>query len=130
MKIKLLSALLSASLFLTLFGTEAIPTEGVASWYGEELEGEMMANGEPFDPEKLTCASWFYPLGTRLEVWHRRGEGWRCVVVEVTDRGPSKKLVKEGRIIDLSKAAFSRLGDLDKGLIQVEIVKEEEWDMW
>ena len=41
-----------------------------------------------------------------------------------------KRLVANGRIIDLSRAAFAVLDDLDKGIIAVEIVKEEEWDLW
>ena len=40
--------------------------KGLASWYGEELRGKLMANGKRFDPDKLTAASWFYPLGTRV----------------------------------------------------------------
>jgi rare lipoprotein A len=93
------------------------PTKGWASWYGAELAGRPMANGRPFDPGKLTCASWFYPFGTRLKVT----AGSRSVVVTVTDRGPAPKLVRQGRIIDLSRAAFSRLAPLRQGLVQVRI---------
>jgi rare lipoprotein A (peptidoglycan hydrolase) len=32
-------------------------------------------------------------------------------------------LKKQGRIIDLSKAAFAKIADLKKGLIRVEIEK-------
>lgn len=78
-----------------------------------------MANGQPFDPGRLTCASWFYDFGTRL---HVQCEG-RHVVVLVTDRGPSKELVRQGRIIDLSRAAFARLAPLGKGLIRVKITR-------
>jgi len=41
---------------------------GTASWYGEEHRGKRMANGHRFDPDKLTAASWFYPLGTNVRV--------------------------------------------------------------
>ena len=41
---------------------------GLASWYGEAHRGRLMANGRKFDPDKLTAASWFYPLGTRVRV--------------------------------------------------------------
>lgn len=78
-----------------------------------------MANGKPFDPDKLTAASWFYPLGTRVVVTHDD----RSVVVEITDRGPAKRLVKEGRKIDLSHAAFAKLADPDVGLIEVTVNK-------
>src|SRR4051812_34753975 len=76
---------------------------GVASWYGEEHRGKLMANGQPFDPDQLTAASWFYPLGTRLQV-SRRAQPERSVLVTITDRGPAKRLVRQGRIIDLSRA--------------------------
>lgn len=80
-----------------------------------------MANTRPFNPDRLTCASWFYPLGTQLVVRSKD----KSVRVEVTDRGPAKRLVAEGRIIDLSKAAFGKLADHKLGLIPitVEVVK-------
>jgi rare lipoprotein A len=78
-----------------------------------------MANGQPFDPNRLTCASWFYDFGTRLHIRH---EG-RYVVVVVTDRGPAKNLVRQGRIIDLSRAAFARLAPLGQGLIRVKLTR-------
>jgi rare lipoprotein A (peptidoglycan hydrolase) len=54
-----------------------------------------MANGKPFNPDKLTAASWFYALGTRVVVTHAE----RSVVVEITDRGPAHPLFNEGRKI-------------------------------
>jgi len=92
----------------------------MASWYGDEHRGLPMANGKPFNPDKLTAASWFYPLGTRVVVTH---DG-RSVVVEVTDRGPAKRLVARGRKIDLSHAAFAKLAEPDLGLIDVTIQKQ------
>ena len=91
--------------------------QGTASFYVEELRGELMANGEPFDPDALTAASWFHPLGTRILVVHQD----RSVVVTITDRGPNKRLVKHGRIIDLSEASFTRLADPRRGLIPVRL---------
>jgi rare lipoprotein A len=91
----------------------------VTSWYGQECEGRPMANGKPFRAAALTCASWDYPLGTRLTV--RRGTN--VVSVLVTDRGPAKRLVAQGRRLDLSRAAFERLAPLSAGLIKVEVTK-------
>lgn len=88
-----------------------------ASWYGEEHRGKRMANGRPFDPDALTCASWFHPFGTLLRVAH----GDKVVVVQVTDRGPARRLVAAGREIDLSHAAFRRLADPRVGLVWVTI---------
>src|SRR4051812_22194467 len=67
----------------------------LASWYGEEHRGRLMANGQRFDPDRLTAASWFYPMGTRLVVEH----SGRKVAVTVTDRGPAWRLVRQGRVI-------------------------------
>ncbi len=78
-----------------------------------------MTNGKPFDPDKFTAASWFYDLGTRVVVAH---EGW-SVVVEITDRGPAPRLVRQGRKIDLSRRAFACLAKPGYGLISVTIKK-------
>jgi rare lipoprotein A len=92
-----------------------------ASWYGERHRGNLMANGQRFDPDKLTAASWFYQLGTKVVVTHND----RSVVVEITDRGPAKRLVQKGRTIDLSRAAFAKLADPDLGLIGVTVRKQQ-----
>ncbi len=81
-----------------------------------------MANGKRFNPDKFTAASWFYPLGTRVRVTLtepalRR----RSVLVTITDRGPSKELVRQGRIVDLSHAPFKRLAPPVLGLVLVVV---------
>jgi rare lipoprotein A len=90
-----------------------------ASWYGDRHRGLLMANGKKFNPDKLTAASWFYELDTKVVVKHGR----RSVVVVITDRGPAQRLVKEGRTIDLSRAAFAKLAHPDLGLIEVTTTK-------
>ena len=92
---------------------------GTASYYSYECAKLPMANGRPFDPEKRTCASWFYDFGTVLAV--RSLDTGRVTHVVVTDRGPNKRLVKRGRIIDLSMRAFEDICDLEKGLTRVVI---------
>jgi rare lipoprotein A (peptidoglycan hydrolase) len=94
----------------------------MASWYGEQHRGRLMANGQPFDPDKLTAASWFFELGAKVVVEH----GGRRVVVVVTDRGPNRRLVREGRTVDLSQAAFAKLADPKVGLIPVKTRKLTE----
>src|SRR5437868_1428096 len=75
-----------------------VPALGAtASWYGEDHRGRLMANGQRFNPDRLTCASWNYPFGTELRVTH----GQRTVTVIVTDRGPALDLHRD---IDLSAA--------------------------
>jgi rare lipoprotein A len=81
-----------------------------------------MANGQKFDPDKLTAASWFYPLGTRVRVTINSPDFEpRSVLVTITDRGPAKRLVKQGRVIDLGHAAFQKLAHPDCGLVQVVV---------
>jgi rare lipoprotein A len=95
-----------------------------ASWYGEEHRGMLMANGQRFDPDKFTAASWFFDLGTKVVV--TRAD--RSVVVEITDRGPAKRLVQRGRTIDLSRAAFAELAPPSLGLIDVAVRKQGDPD--
>lgn len=95
-----------------------------ASWYSvssclREGTTGIMANGKKLDDSALTAASWNYPFGTLLTVQNLNNN--KCVVVEVTDRGPNKSLYRKGRIIDLSKAAFSSVANLDDGIIPVAI---------
>jgi rare lipoprotein A len=91
-----------------------------ASWYGEKERDLPMANGQRFNPDRLTAASWFFDFGSKVVVMHAN----RSVVVEITDRGPTKRLVNEGRKIDLSRAAFAKLADPDLGLIAVTVKRQ------
>jgi rare lipoprotein A len=96
--------------------------KGLASWYGEAERGKRMANGLKFDPNQLTAASWFYPLGTCVRVTVSSPEfETRSVVVIITDRGPAHRLVRKGRVIDLSRAAFEKIAEPDLGLMQVVV---------
>ncbi len=103
---------------------------GIASWYGEAHRGKVMANGKRFNPDRLTAASWFYPLGTKLRVSVKepfQGQTQaRSVLVTVTDRGPALDLVRDGRVIDLARAAFRRLTSTDYGLVPVTIRPVQE----
>ena len=96
--------------------------KGLASWYGEEHRGKLMANGKRFNPDKFTAASWFYPLGSKVRVTlESPAAPPRSVVVTITDRGPAKEYVRDGRIIDLSHAPFKKLAPPDLGLVAVAV---------
>jgi rare lipoprotein A len=98
------------------------PGSGSASWYGEEHRGKLMANGKRFDPDQLTAASWFYPLSTKVRVTLAASHpSARSVVVSITDRGPAPELVRGGRIIDLSHAAFQQVAPPHKGIVLVTV---------
>jgi rare lipoprotein A len=92
----------------------AHPTMGRASWYGGVHQNHKMANGQRFDKNKMTAASFDLPLGSMIRVLNL--ENGLSVVVEVTDRGPAKRL---NRILDLSEAAAIQLDYRDKGLTKV-----------
>lgn len=108
---------LTASLFRLRATARVFPTEGRASWYGEEFRGRKMANGEPFNPQAFTCASYDFPLGTKL--WVQNVVNGKIVEVVVSDRGPSRRL---NRVLDLSSGAFSEIADLKDGVINIRIV--------
>jgi len=102
-------------------GSSSIAFEGLASWYSEEDPGilKTTANMELFDDKRFTCAVWGFPFHSLLKVTNL--ENGRSIYVRVNDRGPAKRLVQEGRIIDLTKTAFAEIDDLDKGLIRVAV---------
>jgi rare lipoprotein A (peptidoglycan hydrolase) len=102
---------------------------GTASYYTYEscrregTSGVWTASGARFDENALTCAMWDIPFGTILRVTNT--ENGKSVLVKVNDRGPSRRLVKQGRIVDLSKGAFEAIADLHKGVIRVNVERLE-----
>lgn len=94
---------------------------GLASWYSDKDPGikKTTANMEHFDDRLYTCAMWGIPFNTMVKVTNQ--ENGRSVIVRVNDRGPAKKLVKKGRVIDLTRSAFSRISPLNQGIIKVDL---------
>jgi rare lipoprotein A (peptidoglycan hydrolase) len=92
---------------------------GVASWYGQECEGNPTASGEVFDMYGFTAAHPTLPLGTTVRVTNLKNS--RSILLRVNDRGPGI----DGRIIDVSWEAAMRLGFVNCGLtpVQVEVVR-------
>ena len=126
-KIALIILMLAMSPAATLRADYTTPSEsitlcGEASWYSETDPGvlETTANMEAFNEKELTCAIWDMPFGTLLKVTNL--DNGKSVVVRVNDRGPAKRLVKMGRVIDLTKRAFSEIAPLKEGLIRVSVV--------
>ena len=117
----LLAILLILSMPSTYLYNTPITVKGMASWYSEHDPGvlETTANMDTFDDSKFTCAMWGMPFNTILKVTNL--ENGKFVYVRVNDRGPAKRLVQEGRVIDLTKKAFSYINSLEKGLCQVRI---------
>lgn len=86
---------------------------GIASWYGPNFKGNPTANGEIFDPSKMTAAHKSLPFNTKVEVVDLASGN--KVVVRINDRGP---FIKD-RIIDLSRRTAERLGIIDSGTAEV-----------
>src|SRR4051812_15190608 len=126
MKTMLLAAVFFCATSLIDAQSATIRETGLASWYGEAHRGRLMANGRKFDPDKLTAASWFYPLGTKVRVsLDTPGQPQRTVTVTITDRGPAWRLVHRKRIIDLTLSAFKELAEPDLGLVAVKVERDD-----
>jgi rare lipoprotein A len=89
--------------------------KGMASWYGPNFNGMLMADGEIFDMHGLTAAHRTLPFNTLVLV--KNTSNGKSVVVRITDRGPFSK----NRIIDLSKKAARKIGMLQTGVAQVKL---------
>ena len=94
---------------------------GKASWYSRHSPGinRKTANNEVFDDTALTCAMWNVPFNQKLKVTNI--ENGKSIIVRVNDRGPHKRLVRHGRVVDLTQKAFSMLAPKKKGLIKVKV---------
>ena len=106
---------LAASLFVPLAHQEAQAYSGcgTSSWYGVEFDGQRTANGERFSSKAMTAAHRHFAFGTRLRVTNRANG--RSVIIRVNDSGP----YFGGRVLDLSRGAFSRIASVDQGIADV-----------
>ncbi|RYG87751.1 MAG: septal ring lytic transglycosylase RlpA family protein [Alphaproteobacteria bacterium] len=84
---------------------------GGASWYS--LPGNRTASGDRMNPSAMTAAHKSLPFGTKVRVVDQRSG--KSISVTINDRGPFVK----GRIIDLSKAAATKLGFRNAGHTKV-----------
>ena len=88
---------------------------GIASFYAMRFQFRKTSSGERFNQLALTAAHRTLPFGTKVRVTNLMNN--RSVIVKINDRGP----FIDNRIIDLSRYAFSKIGDTDSGLINVKI---------
>ncbi|MGF7147570.1 rare lipoprotein A [Sphingomonas zeicaulis] len=88
---------------------------GLASWYGGEFGGSPTANGERFDPGRMSAAHKTLPLPSYVEVTAL--DTGRTITVRVNDRGP----FAGNRVIDLSQAAARALGIERSGTARVRV---------
>jgi rare lipoprotein A len=89
---------------------------GIASYYGKNFQSRKTASGEIFNNNSMTAAHRTLPFGTNVLVTNVNNG--KSVKVKINDRGP---FIKK-RIIDLTRAAFAKIEDVDKGLTEVKIM--------
>jgi len=88
---------------------------GKASYYADKHQNMRTASGEPYRHDLDTAAHKKLPFGSIVRVTNTANG--KSVTVRINDRGPFVR----GRVIDLSKSAFSRIGNLSSGLLNVDI---------
>lgn len=95
--------------------SEGFSQQGIASWYGNKFHGRRTSSGEDYNMYAMTAAHKTLPIPVYVEVTNR--DNGRKTIVRVNDRGP----FHEGRIIDLSYAAATKLGVANTGTANVAI---------
>jgi rare lipoprotein A len=98
--------------------------EGLASYYSDWFNGRTTASGAVFDNSHLVAAHPTYPFGSLVRVVNLRNQ--RSIDLRIVDRGPAAAIVKRGVIIDVSRAAASKLGFINAGRTRVR-VEVLEW---
>lgn len=88
---------------------------GTASWYGAKFHGHKTSNGETYSMYDMSAAHKTLPLPSYVKVTNL--DNGRTAVVRVNDRGP----FKDGRLIDLSYAAATKLGYVNQGTARVRV---------
>ncbi|WP_254911127.1 septal ring lytic transglycosylase RlpA family protein [Pseudoalteromonas sp. A601] len=113
--------MITASIFISvLLGCSNVPSSGLseqgkASFYADIYQGRPTASGELFNQHVISAAHKNWPFGTAVKVTNLANN--KTVIVKINDRGPFVR----GRVIDLSKRAFSQIATLNDGLIDVRI---------
>lgn len=107
------SAPAEAASNLTLIG------EGEATRISDNFQGELMANGQPYDKDQLYAAHKELELGTVVRVTNLNTN--QSVEVTVVDRMPAAA----PSVIDVSRAAAVELGmpDMGTAVVRVELVQ-------
>ena len=88
---------------------------GLASYYADRYHNKRTASDEPYQKSANTAAHMTLPFGAMVRVTNLANG--KSVVVRVNDRGNFPR----GRIIDLSRAAFSSIGNTRSGLLKVKV---------
>jgi rare lipoprotein A len=101
--------------YFVLPSAEGFTERGVASWYGPGFHKEKTSTGDPYDMYAMTAAHKTLPLPCYARVTNL--SNGKSVVVYINDRGP----FKDGRIVDLSYTAATKLDMIRAGIALVEL---------
>jgi len=126
MRISIINSVLLVNLALLSFGCSGTTSKndasrtgyneaGKASFYAMKFQSRQTASGERFDQSANTAAHKNLPFGTKVKVTNVKNG--KSVIVRINDRGPFVR----GRIIDLSRSAFSSIGNISAGVIDVKV---------
>ncbi len=88
---------------------------GLASYYADDFNGKLTANGEIYDMYGLTAAHPNFPFGTEIKVTNLTNN--KSAVIRVNDRMPQHRT----RMIDLSLGTAKALDMLDDGVVEVKL---------
>jgi len=112
-------AVVDITKFDKMYGTASYYTK--KSCQREGTSGVWTASGEAYNEDAMTCALRRRDWGGEYRVTNIMNG--KSVVVRHNDFGPNKTLYNRGRIVDLSRGAFSKIAELKSGIIQIKIEK-------
>lgn len=101
--------------YQVMASNDGFSEEGLASWYGTKFHGRRTSSGEAYDMYAMTAAHKTLRIPSYVEVTNLSNN--RKAIVKVNDRGP----FHEGRVIDLSYAAATKLGVAETGTAPVTL---------
>lgn len=87
---------------------------GVASYYGDGANGAKTASGKILNNSGFEAAHKTLPFNTKVRVTNPTNG--KFVDVTIVDRGP----YAPGRVLDLTKAAFSELDNPGRGVLKID----------
>lgn len=101
--------------YQVMASNDGFSEKGLASWYGTKFHGRRTSSGEIYDMYAMTAAHKSLRIPSYVEVTNLSNN--RKAIVKVNDRGP----FHEGRVIDLSYAAATKLGVAATGTAPVTL---------
>ncbi len=95
--------------------TRGFKEVGLASYYGKKFHGRLTSNREVYDMYAFSAAHKSLPIPSFARITNL--DNGQSVVVRVNDRGP----FHDGRVVDLSLAAATKIGIVAKGTGRVSV---------